>query len=327
MTRMRARIVGPLADEVGRRLSKSDLADAIAYRITLETMLRQSVVGTPPPEVFKGVSDPFWLWLHTDGYRRSPAIRNLLPALPDDAVQVEFTGSSGAATLRGAFSAYVLFRDSYEAHVGPIEECPAILDFGCGWGRTLRFFRKDIEDSRLWGVDPVEQMIDICKRDIPWCNFEVIDTKPPTRFPDDTFGLVYAYSVFSHLSEERHRSCLAELTRILKPGGMLLATTWPREFIQECADLRKSGALNGASPIRRNRAAAFVDTERSFRAYDSGAYCYSQLVFEGEWSYWGEAAISKAYVNENWTERLAFLDYIDDRKKCPQNVIVMRKPG
>jgi hypothetical protein len=28
--------------------------------------------------------------------------------------------------------------------------------------------------------------------------------------------------------------------------------------------------------------------------YDRGEYCFSQLVDEGDWSYWGEAAISKS---------------------------------
>jgi SAM-dependent methyltransferase len=326
MARMGSKVMGRLADDVSRRLSNSGLADEITYRITLETMLQHSVDGKTPFDVFNGVSDPFWFWLQTEGYRRSAVVRSLLPAMPDEDVQVQFTGNSGDSTLREVFSTYIVFRDLYETHVGPIEECPAVLDFGCGWGRIIRFFLKDIEASRLWGVDPLEQMIAICKRDVFRCNFEVIETTPPSRFPDDTFGLVYAHSVFSHLSEERHQTCLADLARILKPGGLLLVTTRPREFIQECAAMRKRSDLHEMHPGPRRSASAFVDTERSLLEYDRGDYCFSQLIFDGEWSYWGATAIPKAYVMRNWSERLTFLDYIDDRKKCAQNVIVMRKP-
>jgi len=39
----------------------------------------------------------------------------------------------------------------------------------------------------------------------------------------------------------------------------------------------------------------------------------------------GEAAISKNYVLKNWGYDLTFVDYIDDRNLCSQNVVVMKK--
>jgi SAM-dependent methyltransferase len=54
--------------------------------------------------------------------------------------------------------------------------------------------------------------------------FEVNRADPPLDFPDDTFDLVYSYSVLTHLSAERQKPWVAELRRVLKPGGYLLVT-------------------------------------------------------------------------------------------------------
>ena len=298
------------------------------YRFTLKKILNSSPIADKQiNELFSGISDENWYWLHTAGYRSSPALRRILPATPDEDVQLMFTGSSGDTVMREGYIAYKLFRDLYTRYIGPIDQCTNILDFGCGWGRIIRFFMKDIEPSKLWGCDPVEKMIEICKEQNKWCNFDLINTRPPSPYADNTFGLIYSFSVFSHLSEEMSDNQLAELTRILRPGGMLVVTTRSREFIEYCARLRERKDLDTLHPGPRSSAAAFLDTEQSLADYDSGRYCFSQLVHEGEWSYWGDTAISKKYVLENWTKSLTFLDYVDDQKNISQNAIVLKKPS
>jgi SAM-dependent methyltransferase len=246
--------------------------------------------------------------------------------MPAEDVQLMFTGSKGRPVMKEGFNAYRLFRDTYEQHVGPIARADAILDFGCGWGRIIRFFLKDVDPSALRGVDPVGDMIELCRQQNRWCNFETIPSKPPTAFKDDTFDLIYSFSVFSHLSEEMHQSWLVELSRILKPGGLLLATTRGRDFIQQCAEMRKRADIQLMHEGPRCSARAFLNTDETLALYDGGTYCFTQLIFEKEWSYWGEAAIPKAYVLNSWTQHLVFLDYLDDRERCSQNIIVMKKP-
>jgi SAM-dependent methyltransferase len=301
------------------------LRDA-GYRRALEKMLRGEIAGRTPKALFGGISDGYWYWLNTEGYRESPSLRGILPAMPDDDVQEQFTGTKGDAVMQEGFDAYRLFRDQYESRVGPLARCEAVLDFGCGWGRIIRFFIKDLEPSKLWGVDPVEKMIELCTSGNRWCNFRTINARPPGPFHDNTFDLIYSFSVFSHLSQEMHKSLLAELTRILKPGGLLIATTRHRTFIEFCDTLRNRPDIDTVHPGTRISAGAFPDTRRTLSDYDSGRYCFSQLVHGGEWSYWGEAAIPRQYVLEHWTPGLEFLDYLDDQAQCVQSVIVMRKP-
>ena len=95
--------------------------------------------------------------MNTTGRRRRKAIARLLPKMPEVSIQELYTGSSGDVTLREGFDAYKIFKNSYETYVGPIGSCRAVLDFGCGWGRIIRFFLKDVEPERLSGVDHAPQ--------------------------------------------------------------------------------------------------------------------------------------------------------------------------
>ena len=47
----------------------------------------------------------------------------------------------------------------------------------------------------------------------------------PLAYADDTFDLVYALSVFTHLTEDLCEAWMDELYRIVKPGGAAIVTT------------------------------------------------------------------------------------------------------
>lgn len=71
-------------------------------------------------------------------------------------------------------------------------------------------------------MDP--QAIDWACRHLPG-RFESIASSPPTRLPSEHFDVVYAISVFTHFDEASETAWLAELHRVLRPGGLFLATT------------------------------------------------------------------------------------------------------
>jgi SAM-dependent methyltransferase len=297
------------------------------YQAATERIIRMGEIENKRPyEIFSGITDEHWYWLHTEGYRRNPILHTILPGTPAEEIQLRFTGSKGDIVMREGYHAYRLFKGLYARHVGPINECDNILDFGCGWGRIIRYFMKDIEASKLSGCDPIPQMIDICVKQNKWCSFTKVNTRPPGPYRDNMFDLIYSFSGFSHLSEEMSDRVLAELTRILKAGGMVIVTTRSRDFIRYCAALRKRKDLDTLNIGPRSSAAAFMDTNQSLADYDSGKYCFSQLVHGGEWSYWGDTAISRKYVLDHWTRSLNVVDYLDDQKYSSQNAIVLTKP-
>ena len=134
----------------------------------------------------------------------------------------------------------------------------AVLDFGCGCGRTLLWFARQFPKVQWHGSDVDAESIEWCRKSIPGGVFAVNGSIPPLPFPDNSFDLIYAVSVFTHLSEEHQRAWLPELRRILRPGGRLLLSFHSRNVWQPLEDataverdgfvFRTSGKLEGILP-------------------------------------------------------------------------------
>lgn len=122
-----------------------------------------------------------------------------------------------------------------------------VLDFGCGAGRSLRHFVESDPDAELWGCDIDEPSIDWLRQHLsPPLHVFANGELPPLDRPDESFDVVFAVSVFTHLARS-WSAWLLELHRVLKPGGLLLATFmgegWCREFTGEEWDEDRVGML------------------------------------------------------------------------------------
>jgi SAM-dependent methyltransferase len=260
-----------------------------------------------------------WLWLNTYGQASFPSLRGYLPAMPPEDIQVRFTGASGPATLGEAFRFY---RMVTEAAAGTRPRMA--MDFGCGWGRITRFFIRDFDKESLIGVDPLPLAVDICRDTNPWATFTNIGLAPPVDLPDSSLDLVFAFSVFSHLTEKTHLSWLSEFARLLRPGGVLVVTTRKRSFITDCARIR---AEEERSPVNTGAFVAFTDTAAALARYDAGEYC-NDPVGGGDGlpeETYGETCIPLAYARRRWTPEFSVVDFIDDPRRLNQNVIVARR--
>jgi SAM-dependent methyltransferase len=107
-----------------------------------------------------------------------------------------------------------------------------VLDFGCGAGRVLRHFVPEASEAEFWGCDLHAPTIEWLSENLsPPMRFFVNDRRPLPQ-PDEHFDLVYALSVFTHVTYE-WSDWLLEVHRVLKPGGLFVATfmgpaTWER---------------------------------------------------------------------------------------------------
>jgi SAM-dependent methyltransferase len=96
----------------------------------------------------------------------------------------------------------------------------AILDVGCGYGRTL----KELYDAgfvNLFGVDFSQGMVDRGRQLYPYLDLRRNDggTLP---FEDDTFDAVLLIAVLTCIAEsEGQRRLMAEIERVLKDDGIL----------------------------------------------------------------------------------------------------------
>ena len=106
--------------------------------------------------------------------------------------------------------------------VGLDEKAPA-LDFGCGVGRLTRALAEHF--AECWGVDISPTMITLAKefnRDLPQCRFLLNDRDTLEGLQDNYFGFIYSSIVLQHMAERYIRKYLAELIRVLRPGGLLV---------------------------------------------------------------------------------------------------------
>jgi 2-polyprenyl-3-methyl-5-hydroxy-6-metoxy-1,4-benzoquinol methylase len=100
-----------------------------------------------------------------------------------------------------------------------------VLDFGCGCGRTIRWFMENASDLsavEFHGVDVDAEAIQWCKQHLRSGHFQANAPMPPLSYPAEHFDVVYCLSVFTHLDETMQDLWLAEMSRIVKPGGLLL---------------------------------------------------------------------------------------------------------
>jgi len=104
-----------------------------------------------------------------------------------------------------------------------LDEFERILDFGCGCGRVLRFW-KDLTSTGIYGTDYNPSLIRWCMENLPFATFSLNTACDRTSFSDNFFDLVYAISVFTHLSGEMQYFWLDELIRITEPGGYIIIT-------------------------------------------------------------------------------------------------------
>jgi SAM-dependent methyltransferase len=290
-------------------------------------VLAARATSLSPHTLFRSMTPEEWYWLNVYGEGVFPSLRGYLPALPPEELQVRFTGDHGAHTLREAFSFYRIVTQA----ASPSRPKVA-MDFGCGWGRITRFFIKDFEKEKLFGVDPLSEVIEVSRSTNPWASFEKIDLHPPTELPSSSVDLIFAFSVFSHLTEDVHLQWIEEFARLLRSEGMLVVTTRERDFILECATIRNEHPDPTTVSTLENFAtmgarSAFLDTQRYLDMYDKGEYCCDPTGAGDNLppDAYGETCIPRVYAERRWRPHFLVTEFLVDSPGLKQNVIVAKR--
>jgi ubiquinone/menaquinone biosynthesis C-methylase UbiE len=110
------------------------------------------------------------------------------------------------------------------ARIAPGE---AVLDVGCGTGSlAIAAARRVGEHGVVHGVDPSAELVARARKKARRAGVEVtfaVAAGEELPFPDASFDVVLSTLVFHHLSHDALRASVAEIRRVLKPGGRMLA--------------------------------------------------------------------------------------------------------
>jgi SAM-dependent methyltransferase len=196
----------------------------------------------------------------------------------------------------------------------PIDVFRSALDFGCGCGRVVRAFRRHASFLKLHATDVDAEAIAWCRQHLPSAGFRVNDGSPPLPYADGQFDLIWAISVFTHLDEERQFTWLAELRRILRPGGILLATVYGRP------------SWESSSAFWQDQPVAFVRSveEHGFYFANTGA---DDSIFPDTFPDWYQMTWhTRDYVEREWARYFDIRLYRPQGMLGDQDLIVAEKP-
>ncbi|MBZ0112386.1 MAG: methyltransferase domain-containing protein [Thermoanaerobaculia bacterium] len=164
-------------------------------------------------------------WLHSVGVSMDPRLSELVPAMPPKALREIVAESALEVFLWTGFVDVLQILTLFERHRQVTERAKYhLLDFGCGCGRLLRF-PAAVDRWEACGVDANYQLAGWTRDNLPSAEVHRVPPAPPLPLSSSSFDLIYCLSVFSHLPEKRALESLAELHRLLRPGGVLVMTT------------------------------------------------------------------------------------------------------
>ena len=249
---------------------------------------------------FRELDDDLWTVLLTRSYERYPAIRNVLPLLPSPELQLRWNGAAGLELLTQAKVFYSRARAALARHGDRRLDDAAVLDFGCGWGRLTRFFIRDVPQGSLFGCDPVESILDVCRESHIPAEFALCDARPDRLPFERHFDLALAFSVFTHLSEPAHEACLRAIHDALPPGSLLLATIRSPAYL--------TGHELGRDLLRGLSEDPLIAFERPQYLFAPHPAEPGHPQFQGGEMDYGETVISLPYVRERWSEWFDLLD-------------------
>lgn len=205
--------------------------------------------------------------------------------------------------------------------LGRLERTHNVLDVGCGSGRmAVRLARYLAPSAKYRGFDVVPSAVAWCSSEIssryPNFDFYVADvrndfynpecetTAARYQFPHDDFAFdfVFLTSVFTHMLPADMERYVAEISRVLKPGGRCLATF----FLGNSVSLAHVKAGDSTLDFAHDHGVYRTISEDS----PEYAVCYDEEFIRGLFARY-ELAIENAPYFGSWCGRLGHTSYQD----------------
>jgi SAM-dependent methyltransferase len=205
---------GEVTEKLFSRLDEADLRE-------LESRLRSPDAewwAGLDPEQRKWVALPFGVHYGVPGVIEKTG---LSPAMPP----ADWGGGNEGPLAAGGSSFYAdMLADPLREAGIPLTDGQRVLDFGGSTGRVARVLAAAYPGIEWHCCDPEAAGIEWARENLPGIKFFVSGVEPPLPFQDGFLDAVSAQGVFTHFSEAAARRWLAEMRRVLRPGGALVFT-------------------------------------------------------------------------------------------------------
>jgi 2-polyprenyl-3-methyl-5-hydroxy-6-metoxy-1,4-benzoquinol methylase len=228
--------------------------------------------------------------------------------VPDEQQRVRVHGSKSEFPF--LFTGFQLFNNCKDALMRifkrDLNSFDHILDWGCGCGRSSRFFCQ-LDHASFTGVDIDQDSINWCAENLKFGHFHAISPFPPTPLNSSEYDLIIGISIFTHLDEATQFLWLKELNRIASDGAVLLmsvhgdtALCFSQPDVKNYILLERNGFLDTGHDASLDKV---IDLKNYYRG-----------VYHTNW-----------YIREKWSEYFEIIEIIPGFINNHQDLVVMRK--
>ena len=240
-----------------------------------------------------------------------PHLSTLLPSMASEETQRSWTGDHGYGLLRQTLAFTRIMNYGFLRLTGQPLDNKTILDFGCGYGRFARIMYYFTDPCNYYGVDPWSLSIDLCRKaNLP--GHLAVSDYLPTSLPVGSvkYDLVFAFSVFTHLSLRAAEQALRTLRNYIRETGLLVITIRPIDywFLGHVKELIPDTATLIAS----------------HKKFGFAFHPHVRPAVDGEITY-GDTSISVAFLRDHFREQWHVVQ-LDRSLDDPYQLVIFLKP-
>jgi SAM-dependent methyltransferase len=186
------------------------------------------------------------------------------------------------------------------------------MEWGCGCGRILRNVPPPVAPKRLYGNDIDRDALAWVDENLPWVETSRTDGMPPLPYADNSFDLIFNHSVMTHLDEDYQDAWLAELHRVVRPGGIVTLTVSGQHAFQMFLDTLPPDSAARAIHVEklREQGIDFIDQDNWASEFPD----FYHTTFH-----------SAEYIFRHWSTILDIRAYIPRGSLDYQDMIVLQK--
>ena len=249
------------------------------------------------------------VWQDAPGFCERTGLRR------DDPPEDVHSMARGPLAAGGGLSSADLVADTLETAGLPLAGFSRALDFGGSSGRVVRVLRAAFPDVEWHACDPNADAVAWAREHLAGIAFQVSPQEPPLAFADGHFDLVYAISVWSHLSEQAALRWFDEMHRLIRPGGVLVPTLQCWQTTQHLA----AGGLWALHDVRAAAADLYVHGHHFREIFGPSGD------FGVQSPDWGFALMSPEWLVEHLTPAWELLSWRSGALEGNQDLAVLRR--